>query len=216
MQNYRSTDRRPLAVRSNKIVQKIARWLSKRSFPTPNQISLFSILFAVLGAIALSLIITGEDVEWKLIICAICIQLRLLCNLFDGMVAVEGNKLSPLGALYNEVPDRIADSVLFVALGFALSELSWGLFLALVAMMTAYIRNLGGALGLPQSFRGPMAKQHRMAMMTAVCIIGAIEWYVFKTNYSLYLALILLVIGSLITCVVRLIDIAKLLNQSGK
>ena len=49
----------------------------------------------------------------------LCVQLRLLCNLLDGMVAVEGGRSSPVGALYNEVPDRVADSLLLVALGYA-------------------------------------------------------------------------------------------------
>ena len=86
------------------------------------------------------------------------------------MVAIEGGKQSPLGMLYNEFPDRIADSLLIVALGYVIS-LPWiGWLGALAAMATAYIRVFGGALGLAQDFRGPMAKQHRMAVMTAGCL----------------------------------------------
>jgi phosphatidylglycerophosphate synthase len=40
---------------------------------------------------------------------AACIQLRLLCNLLDCMVAIEGGKSAPTGALFNEMPDRFAD-----------------------------------------------------------------------------------------------------------
>ena len=46
-------------------------------------------------------------------------QLELLCNLLDGMVAVEGGLGGPTGPLWNELPDRIADSVFIVALGMA-------------------------------------------------------------------------------------------------
>jgi hypothetical protein len=35
------------------------------------------------------------------------------------MVAIEGGKKSSVGALYNEFPDRIADSLFIVALGYA-------------------------------------------------------------------------------------------------
>ena len=38
---------------------------------------------------------------------------------------------------------------------------------ALAAAVTAYIRVLGGSLGLPQDFRGPLAKPHRMVVMTS-------------------------------------------------
>ena len=46
---------------------------------------------------------------------------------------------------------------------------------ALAAAVTAYIRVLGGSLGLPQDFRGPMAKPHRMAVLTIACVLGAFE-----------------------------------------
>ena len=35
------------------------------------------------------------------------------------MVALEGGRKSTLGSLYNEVPDRVADSMLIVAAGYA-------------------------------------------------------------------------------------------------
>ncbi len=147
-----------------------------------------------------------------LIICALCIQLRLLCNLLDGMVAIEGGKQSPLGILYNEFPDRIADSLLIVALGYAIA-LPWiGWFGALAAMATAYIRVFGGALGLAQDFRGPMAKQHRMAIMTAGCLAGTVELLLWKTNYALVIAAGVIALGAVITCITRTMAIAKQLQ----
>src|SRR5438105_2817615 len=40
-----------------------------------------------------------------------CIQLRLLCNLLDGMVAIEGGFRSRSGEVFNELPDRVSDVV---------------------------------------------------------------------------------------------------------
>lgn len=78
------------------------------------------------------------------------------------MVAVEGGKGTPTGVPYDELPDRVADSLFLVALGYA-AALPWlGWLGALLAALTACIRALGGALGQPQDFRGPMAKPHRM------------------------------------------------------
>src|SRR5690606_23492802 len=101
-----------------------------------------SIFFAAIGAAAL--------LHWPgvggLIACAVCIQLRLICNLLDGMVAMEGGKQTPTGALYNEYPDRIADSLLIVALGYA-AGLPWlGWLGALLAALTAYVRLSGASL----------------------------------------------------------------------
>jgi len=114
----------------------------------PNQISTASVAFAAIGA---ALLILRPDVV-GLIGCALAVQARLACNLLDGMVAIEGGKKSPLGALYSEFPDRIADSLFIVALGYAVGWPALGWFAALMAALTAYIRVFGGSLGLAQDF----------------------------------------------------------------
>lgn len=148
-----------------------------------------------------------------MIFCALGIQARLICNLLDGMVAIEGGKKSSVGQIYNEFPDRIADSILIVALGYAI-EVPWlGWIGALVAALTAYVRVFGGSLGLAQDFRGPMAKQHRMAVMTIACVIGAIEWYFLRTRYALTAAAYIIAIGSVATCATRTLAIARQLRE---
>jgi phosphatidylglycerophosphate synthase len=191
-------DRRPIAARSTGWAQALSAALVRSSI-TPNQISVASIAFAAGGAAAL--------LYWPgiagLISCALCIQLRLICNLLDGMVAVEGGKQTPTGALYNEYPDRIADSLLIVALGYA-AGLPWlGWLAALLAALTAYVRLSGASVGLPQDFRGPMAKQHRMAVLTAACVLAIIEQLTSGTRYALPVAAAIIATGSLLTCITR-------------
>ncbi|MDB5727557.1 MAG: CDP-diacylglycerol-glycerol-3-phosphate 3-phosphatidyltransferase protein [Noviherbaspirillum sp.] len=179
---------------------------------TPNHISVASIVFAIAGSFLL--LIPAPTGGPGLLGCALCIQGRLICNLLDGMVAVEGGKKSPLGALYNEFPDRIADSILIVALGYAI-DLPWlGWLGALLAAMTAYVRVFGGALGMAQDFRGPMAKQHRMAAMTAGCVAGAAEFAANGTHYALIAAAIVIAAGSLVTCITRTAAIAARMEQA--
>ncbi|WP_111640684.1 CDP-alcohol phosphatidyltransferase family protein [Marinimicrobium alkaliphilum] len=204
-------DRRPIKSRSLAVFQRLAAWLS-RTFVTPNQISVASIGFAALGILGL-LVVPG----WPgLVLCALGIQLRLLCNLIDGLVAVEGGKRSPVGDLYNEVPDRIADAALLVALGYA-TGLDWlGWLAALLAVLTAYVRVLGGALGLSQDFRGPQAKSHRMAVMTGACLIGAILTPWGWELHALTVALIVITTGSTWTCGARLSAISALLHQQAR
>jgi phosphatidylglycerophosphate synthase len=200
--------RRPISARGNVFIQRIATALA-RSPLTPNAISVLSIVFAAAGAAALLWL-----PAWGAWLCALGIQLRLLCNLFDGMVAVEGGKSTPTGALYNEVPDRVADSLLLVALGYA-AGLPWvGWLAALLAAATAYIRTLGGALGQPQDFRGPMAKQHRMALMTLACVAAPFEQMLAGTGYVLKGAVALIAAGALLTCGTRLRAIAVRLEAA--
>lgn len=190
--------RRPLASRSTGWAKAIASALA-RSRITPNQISVVSIFFAAAGA--------GLLVAWPtaigLVLAATCVQLRLACNLFDGMVAVEGGKSSPTGVLYNELPDRIADSLFLVALGHAIGVPWLGWLGALLAALTAYVRATGAALGFAQDFRGPMAKPHRMAVLTIGCLAGAIEAYATGTRHALLVAAIVIVAGAALTCVTR-------------
>ena len=164
---------------------------------------------------------------WNLLACAAGIQLRLLCNLLDGMVAIEGGRKSKVGALYNEVPDRVADSLFIVALGYAIGVPWLGWLGALGAAVTAYVRVLGGTFGLAQDFRGPMAKPHRMATMTVACLLGIVELYTARywrgpgsaavvegvaQLQVLHLAAWVIALGSIITCGTRIHAIAQQLR----
>lgn len=200
-------NRRPIKTRSAGWAKYLTDLLVKRDI-SPNQISVASIAFALAGAVALNI----DNGLVGSIICAVGIQLRLLCNLFDGMVAIEGGRKSDIGSLYNEFPDRIADSLLIIALGYAIGHADLGWFAALAAALTAYVRVFGGSIGLKQSFMGPMAKQHRMAVMTGALVLNAIETSLYGTHYSLLIALIVIAAGSAATCVTRTLAISRQLK----
>lgn len=203
-------NRRPIAARASSWARALSASLAQTSI-TPNQISVISIFFAGVGAMMLAWGFSASG----LLLAAVCVQLRLLCNLLDGMVAVEGGKQTPTGALYNEFPDRIADSLLIVALGYAAMHPWLGWLGALLAALTAYVRVFGGSAGLAQDFRGPMAKPHRMAVLTAACLIGAAEWHWNGTRHCLLVAAILIAAGSALTCYTRIRAIAGQLNTKG-
>lgn len=199
-----ASDRRPIAARSTGWARRAASALVRRGI-TPNQISVASIGFAALGAGAM---LTNHPAG--LIVAALMIQARLLCNLFDGMVAVEGGRHGTLGALYNEFPDRIADSLLLVAAGYAVGMPAWGWSAALLAALTAYVRAFGASLGNDHDFRGPMAKQHRMAVLSAGCVLQAI---LPVRGGILGIALVVISVGAAITCVTRTLALARALRQ---
>ena len=97
--NNNIENRRPLKVRSARLATNFTRWLSQKNI-TPNQISVMSVFFACLSATCLFLLpyYSGILSLVLAILAAIFIQGRLLCNLFDGMVAVEGGKGVGLGS----------------------------------------------------------------------------------------------------------------------
>jgi len=169
-------NRRPLRSRKIPIFQKLTSALVTAGV-SPNGISLASIGAGVLAGVALASTnhIESSAVQrltWLL--AAGLIQLRLLCNMLDGMVAVEAKKFSPTGELYNEVPDRISDAATLIGLGLASGSSPWlGYLAACVALLIAYVRAQGKASGAPYFFTGPMAKPHRMAAATVTCILMA-------------------------------------------
>ena len=101
------TERRPLASRDLKIIQMAAAWLVAREV-SANAISLASMGFAALASLCLVGTAWSDGLQARVLflLAAGFVQLRLLANLLDGMVAVGSGKASPEGELYNEVPDR--------------------------------------------------------------------------------------------------------------
>jgi phosphatidylglycerophosphate synthase len=191
--------RRPLASRGNPLVRMLVERLLTTAV-TPNQISVASVVVSAAGSLAL---LFAPRWPALFLVAALCVQLRLLCNLVDGMVAIEGGRSSPVGGLFNEIPDRVADTLFLVAWGYACGVPWLGWAAALAAACTAYVRTLGGSLGLTQDFRGPMAKQHRMAALTAACLFAPVETFVFGTGRILELVLWIVMLGGVWTCVTR-------------
>lgn len=203
--------RRPLKARGAGWAGAVSRALLKTPV-TPNQISVAGVVFATLGALAM---LRAPACAWWWLAGALGIQLRLLANMLDGMVAVEGGRGGPTGALYNELPDRLEDSVLLVAAGYAV-EAGWlGWLAAVLAVTCAYVRAVGASLGFGQDYRGPMAKPHRMAALTlgAVLSLGAALAQVAIPVMHWTLALI--AAGTAITIALRTLRISALLKGSG-
>jgi phosphatidylglycerophosphate synthase len=166
--------RRPIKARQQVWVHRLAHVVVGFGL-SPNQMSAASVLAAVLGAAAYGgAVIAPSAPAACLVAAALFIQLRLLANLLDGLMAVEEGKKTPTGVLYNEFPDRIADTVLLTAAGYASGWPDLGWLAAVLAIGTAYVRAFGGSLGYEQDFSGPMAKQHRMFTLTAGSLVAAL------------------------------------------
>ncbi|NRA31279.1 MAG: CDP-alcohol phosphatidyltransferase family protein [Parvularculaceae bacterium] len=166
-----STDqtRRPIGARSAGWAKAAARFLTNKNI-TPNRISALSMVFA--GLAAVSLVVASWGGGLFLLIAAVMVIARLLANMFDGMVAVEGGRGDATGPFWNEVPDRISDTLILTAAGGLAGHWWLGLLASVLAVMTAYVREVGHRLGQPADFSGPFAKQQRMAAIIGACILG--------------------------------------------
>lgn len=220
--NDSAPGRRPIKSRDMRLFQRLAAWLASTSV-SPNMISTASMGFALLAGVAMACTpIVENDLIVRLlwILGILGIQGRLIANLLDGMVAVEGGKASPVGDLYNEVPDRVSDSIIFIGAGLAAGgRLDIGLAAALVAVFVAYVRAIGASVSAGQVFLGPMAKPQRMALMTLTCLLMACLPQNWQWSYESYglgivsIALLMITAGGLLTSVFRLRKIASTMRE---
>jgi phosphatidylglycerophosphate synthase len=210
-------ERRPIATRD----AGWARALAARIARTGISANAISVLGAVFASVAGGAFVLSDGPAWRawLAVAAAGIQLRLLCNMFDGMVAVEHGRATPVGALYNDVPDRVADTVILVGAGYAVAAGPWsptlGWACAVMAMFTAFVRVLGGALGTPQFFFGPQSKSQRMAVLTVAALLGAVMPYPEWAGRLVTVALVVVLVGSTITVVRRVRRVARELRPRG-
>jgi phosphatidylglycerophosphate synthase len=211
--------RRPLKTRGRAWARALAAWLAARQIQ-PNAISLLSLVPATAAGLCFVVLPHATPVlqVGLLIVAAGGIQLRLLANMLDGLVAVEGGRKTATGDLFNEVPDRIADVLILAPAGYAAvwlgsAGIALGWLVALLAVLTAYVRLFGGSLGFPQSFVGPMAKQHRMATLTLTCLLSIVEVLVVGfQGRVLSLGLLVIGLGAALTVSRRLRLIARQLQ----
>jgi phosphatidylglycerophosphate synthase len=196
--------RRAVATRDARWARRLAHGLAAAGV-RPNTVSVASVACALASGAALLLSPrAGEGARGALLlIAAAAIQLRLLCNLLDGLLAVEEGLKGPTGEIYNELPDRLADVLILVGAGYAAPEIAVattaGWAAAMLAVFTAYVRVLAGSLGLTQHFLGPMAKQHRMFTLTVATLASAIEVWSGAAPRALVAGLGLIAIGALVT-----------------
>lgn len=201
--------RRQLKSRNSRWAAAAAGWLARHGV-SPNAISVASVGFSV-GAAACyagSVVTAGAWTRTALFVAAaVAIQCRLLCNLMDGMVAVEWGKGSRSGEIYNDLPDRLADPIILCAVGYAAGGpygplLGWAA--AVGALLTAYVRVLGRSVGAGTYFIGPMAKQHRMALVTAGSLVAAVVAHRARHDVVFLAVLAVIVVGCVATVVRRL------------
>lgn len=216
-------ERRPIAARSRPVWIRLSEGLAGAGV-SPNAVSIVGMGFGLAAGLVLAGTSAVES-SWATRALwaagAAMIALRLLCNMLDGMVAQAAARSTRLGALYNEVPDRVSDAAALIGLGFgAGSSPRLGLLAALMAVFVAYIRAAARVAGAPQDFRGPMAKQQRMVVVIVAAGVCAVAGRVpgvdiLGGRWSVpEIALAVIIAGCAATAVRRLVRAAAILRAA--
>ena len=207
-------ERRPIASRRTVWAQRLTRMLAKRDI-APNHISMASMGFALLAALAFIVgLNVGAGARFVLLLMAAAFcQARLICNLLDGLVAVEEGKGTPDGAFWNEAPDRVSDVLILAGLGYGLGLPVLGWAAAAMAIGTAYMRELGRATTGHNDFSGPLAKPHRMAVVTIAAVLAALATLWGQDGqWILSAALWIVAVGAALTSVRRSVSLIARMN----
>jgi phosphatidylglycerophosphate synthase len=98
--------------------------------------------------------------------------LRLWLNMFDGMVALAAGKASKKGEIVNDLPDRVSDVLIFVGVAHS----GWcnpfsAYWVAIAALIVAYVGLFGQAVGVQREFSGVMAKPWRIVALSVGALI---------------------------------------------
>jgi phosphatidylglycerophosphate synthase len=211
-------ERRPLATRETSWAKAIAAALG-RGGASPNGISLAGMLAAVLAGVGLALTphVTGPWPSVCFLAAALLAVIRLLANMFDGMVALATGRRTPAGELFNEVPDRVSDAAILIGAGYATGgHVELGYAAACAALFVAYVRAEGKVAGGNQEYGGPMAKPQRMAVVIAACVLASFvpqSGLIDETRLGIVgWALLVILVGCVYTAASRLRAVAATLK----
>jgi phosphatidylglycerophosphate synthase len=156
---------------SQAVVAPVARWLVRRGI-APDLVTWAAVPVALVGGICLALSATAPLL---LLVVPVAAALRLGLNLLDGMVARESGATHPLGELWNELGDRLADTLFIGGLAFHPQvdpRLASGAVIA--AMVASYVGVTARAAGGRRQYGGLMSKPGRMATLGATAPITLI------------------------------------------
>jgi CDP-diacylglycerol--glycerol-3-phosphate 3-phosphatidyltransferase len=137
-----------------------------------------------------------------LLLVPILAALRLVLNLLDGQVARGSGTARPMGEVWNELADRVADVLMIGALAFvaAVGPLLAGAA-TVAALLASYVGITSRAVGAPRQYGGVMSKPGRMIVLATAAPLALL----LADGRPLMLGALVIAGGALVTSVQRLV-----------
>ncbi len=152
----------------------------------PNTFTYGALILSLLAALALYFADTNKNWLW---IVPPCVLIRLLLNLMDGQVARALNLADEWGEVKNEFGDRIADAMIFIAIGLSgYSETGLALVTLTLILLVSYLGILGKALSGQRIYGGVFGKGDRMISLAVFTLYPAWTGNLNSYNYYLFFA----------------------------
>lgn len=180
-----------------KALQPIVDFCVARRIP-PNAFTYGALVLSFLAALAFYFAATNKNWLWFV---PPFLLARLLLNLMDGQVARALDLADDWGEVKNEFGDRIADGVIFLAIGLSgYAAAGLALVALTLILLVSYLGILGKALGGARAYGGLFGKGDRMISLAIFTLYPAMTGDL--TSYDTYL--LFACAAALITIVQRL------------
>lgn len=177
---------------SQALVRPLER-LAVRTGISADTLTLLAVPVAAFGGACLAL---SAAIPWLLLAVPVLAALRLVLNLLDGMVARSTGSTHPMGEVWNELGDRLADVLFIGGLAFVPGvdpRLALGAVAA--ALLASYAGITSRAAGAARQYGGLMSKPGRMVALGLAAPLA----FVAGDPVWLVIAAVVICVGSLIT-----------------
>jgi phosphatidylglycerophosphate synthase len=183
---------------SQRLVAPLERWLVDMHV-SPDVLTWSAVPVAAVGGACLAL---SSTVPMLLLAVPLLAAARLALNLLDGMVARRTGASHPMGEVWNELCDRIADALFIGGLAFVpAAGPAVGLGAVVAALIASYAGLAARAAGGRRQYGGIMSKPGRMATLAiaapAALVTGEPRW--------LLAAGLVITVGATVTLVQRVV-----------
>ena len=183
---------------SQAVVRPLER-LAVRTGISADALTLLAVPVAALGGACLAL---SGPAPWLLLAVPLLAALRLILNLLDGMVARSTGSTHPMGEVWNELGDRLADVLFIGGLAFVPGvDPRLAMSAVVAALLASYAGITSRAAGATRQYGGVMSKPGRMVALGVAAPVA----FVTGDSTWLIIAAVVICIGSLVTLAQRVL-----------
>jgi CDP-diacylglycerol--glycerol-3-phosphate 3-phosphatidyltransferase len=149
----------------------------------PNAFTYGALVLSLIAALAFSMAAINRNWLWLVLP---CVLIRLLLNLMDGQVARALHLADDWGEVKNEFGDRLADALIFGAIGLSgYTDARLASVAVALILLVSYLGILGKALGGRRVYGGLFGKGDRMISLAIFTLYPA--WTGNLASYDYYL-----------------------------
>lgn len=181
---------------SQRLVRPLEDLLVARRVP-PDAITAAALPIGLAGGLCLAL---SDEAPELLLLVPVLAAARLVANLLDGLVARRTGAARPMGEMWNELADRLADILFLGGLAFTPAvEPRLALAAVIAAILASYVGITAKAAGARRQYGGVMSKPGRMVVVAVGAVLA------FGTGDTRWLTAVaaIVLIGGLATLLTR-------------